>query len=100
MEIRFEVTIPNKDKVENLAKIGLKKNIEERFNKKLHNVRCPEHNQRPKFTVHGTLENPQIKIGGCCQDLIDKATRSFSKLAMKFKNTRSKLNNNDPRCMW
>jgi hypothetical protein len=57
-----------------IAKTELKKWLKGR----LREVRCPKHQERPRVTVTGSIQNPQINIAGCCQDLMDEATKRIT----------------------
>ena len=45
---------------------------------KLQSVRCPDHNQSPRVEVSGpSLDKLEWTIHGCCQKLIDEATKTL-----------------------
>lgn len=45
---------------------------------RLTSVSCPEHHRRPTVTVsRGTAGKIEFKVSGCCQALIEEATKSL-----------------------
>ncbi len=53
--------------------------IGDSIKKSLQSVLCPSHHQRPKVLVIGrTLDNLSISLSGCCDELIQKATKKLS----------------------
>ena len=54
------------------------KNVADSVAKSLRHVRCPVHHDRPKVKCVGrNIQNLKFEISGCCQDLIDQATRKL-----------------------
>ena len=44
----------------------------------LASVRCPKHGQRPKVRMRGQkIDKLRVEIEGCCDELIDLATKAL-----------------------
>ena len=71
--IQIDVIAPKKGELEKQVWEAIRKQVEE----KLRDVKCPEHGRRPKVTISGSHSSPEFKIGGCCQKLIDEATKAL-----------------------
>jgi len=55
------------------------KDLAKAVQRKLASVRCPEHHEAPSVEITGSRRgNLGWKISGCCQRLIDSATRALS----------------------
>jgi hypothetical protein len=77
MSIEFKAIVPPEGAIEKQAWEATKKQTTDVLQKKLRSVQCPEHHQRPRVTVSGSLKKPHIEITGCCQQLIDLATEAL-----------------------
>lgn len=54
------------------------KQITDSIKKKLSSVRCKEHGERPSVKIKGKgLSDLKFEVCGCCQDLIDQATKKL-----------------------
>lgn len=71
--IEMHVIAPKKGELEKQAWEAIRKQVEEM----LRDVKCPEHGRRPKVTISGSYSSPEFKIEGCCQKLIDEATKAL-----------------------
>jgi hypothetical protein len=69
--IKFKVIKPKKNAIVKDAMEALKEQISD----KLKRVQCPDHYQHPKVIISGSISNPKFEIKGCCQKLIDEATK-------------------------
>jgi hypothetical protein len=49
---------------------------------KLHDVRCPDHNQAPRLNFRGaTLRDVSIQMSACCDKLADLANQKIAEPA-------------------
>jgi hypothetical protein len=72
--IKVKVITPKKGAIEKAAMESLKKQISE----KLKTVQCPDHHQHPEVIITGTFKKPEFRVKGCCQKLIDEATKALT----------------------
>jgi ribosome maturation factor RimP len=80
MKIEFKVTRKPKGFEEKGIEI-IKRQATEVLNKRLENIVCPDHHERPRVTV-SIDSNGKItvdKIEGCCQKLIDEAAQAIER---------------------
>ena len=75
MKFKVDVTIPSADVLEKQAWEAVKKGLESR----LSSVVCPVHHEHPRIKVSGSLKNPNVRVEGCCQKLIDQAKAALQR---------------------
>ena len=47
--------------------------------RKVEDLRCPEHRQRPKLKFNGTtLRDMTVQMSGCCSQLLDLANKAIA----------------------
>jgi hypothetical protein len=67
----IKVTVPNIEK-------AVFQSVKESIEKKLAAIRCPDHRRSPRVTASGTsVSNLKWKVDGCCQKVIDAATKAL-----------------------
>jgi hypothetical protein len=53
--------------------------FKQRTERKLRDVRCPDHRQAPRIKFHGsTLREVTVQMSGCCAKLIELANRAIA----------------------
>ncbi len=72
-----KVTTPKKGALEEQVWTALQKQLTSYIERKLRNIRCPEHDERPRVNVTGTLKKPEFKIEGCCQKLVSETAEAL-----------------------
>jgi hypothetical protein len=62
-----------------VAPVDAVQEFKDRTLRKLADVRCPHHQQRPRVRFHGsTLRDVTIQMSGCCARLIELANRAIA----------------------
>lgn len=77
MKIEFKVTTPKKGAFEKRAQEVLRKQVVKWLEDRLSEIKCPQHQEHPTVSVRGSLKNPEFRIEGCCEGLIEKATEAL-----------------------
>ena len=81
IDISFEINgrkvRPNQ--AANALEKAILKDLSDSISKSLRSVRCSEHGERPKVKFKGRkLDRMKIEISGCCDDLVQRATKKIS----------------------
>ena len=76
-EINGRKVRPNQ--VADVLEKAILQNLSDSISKQLRNVRCAEHGERPKVKCKGRkLDKLTFEISGCCESLIQRATKKLS----------------------
>jgi hypothetical protein len=79
IEYRINGRRVDPSQVESRIEAALLRKLDREVQRKLDHVWCPRHQQWPRVIASGpSADQLKLQVGGCCQDLKDRATTALA----------------------